>query len=72
MIIDVNHLNNTYPQVKEPEKFWWGLTISVFFSKPIFFTYFQIDKMEYKRKQKQKKKRDLGKGYIIMKDEILN
>ena len=40
----------------------------------MFLTYFQfvVNKMELKRKQKQNKTRELGKGYIIMKDEFLN
>lgn len=55
MMIVENHpkVNNTYHQIKEAEKFRWGLIIFyVFFSKPTFFIYFQDDKTQYERKEK--------------------
>lgn len=66
---ELSQVNNACHQVRKPEKFWGSPIISI--SPSIFLTYFQIDKMEYKRKEKNKA-RDLGKGYVIMKDEHFN
>jgi len=62
IVVNYFKVNNARHQVRKPEKFWGSLIISILPS--IFLTYFQIDKMEYKRKEKTKQE-TLAKGMLL-------